>query len=272
MEKAGVGSLRESGRGFREVRSIDFVIDALGYASASIFFSLGNTKVLVSISLQHSVPPFLKGQQVGWLSAEYAMLPCATHQRTNRESSQIHKNARSVEISRLIGRCLRMCVDLSALREKTITVDCDVLQADGGTRVACITAASIALEIACKRWFSEKITEKNIFLQRIAAISVGYVAGNLYSDLDYKEDSSADADFNFIVTADSCLVEVQGTAEKTPLAWNRFDEVRALAQESIKYIFETTSLQVREYNAGIGQQEKMPQSALFSLGKRIQKS
>lgn len=233
-------TVRGSGRALHEVRDIDFHIDALGYASASVLFSQGNTKVLANVTLQHGLPPFLKGQGVGWLSAEYAMLPCATHQRTNRESSQAQRNARSVEISRLIGRCLRMSVDLSALREKTILIDCDVLQADGGTRVACITAASIALEIATKRWFDAKITETNIFIQRLVGISVGMINGTIITDLDYLEDSKADADFNFVITKNNCLVEVQGTSEKSPLAWDQFDAAKFLAQQSAAHVFNIT--------------------------------
>jgi ribonuclease PH len=232
---------RAHGRALNQVREIDFFVDALGYASASILFSQGNTKVLASVTLQQGLPHFLKGQTVGWLSAEYAMLPCATHQRNNREATQAQRNARSVEISRLIGRCLRTCVNLSALREKTITIDCDVLQADGGTRVACITAASLALEIATKRWFDEKITDTNIFTQRIAGISIGVVNGNVVSDLDFLEDSNADADFNFIITRNNQLVEVQGTSEKTPLSWDQFDAAKVIAQESAAHIFEVTT-------------------------------
>lgn len=231
---------RNSGRDLHEIRNIEFEIDALGYASASVLFSQGNTKVLANVTLQNGLPPFLKGQGVGWLSAEYAMLPCATHQRTNRESSQPQRNPRSVEISRLIARCLRMSVDLAGLREKTILIDCDVLQADGGTRVACITAASIALEIATKRWFEAKITESNIFIQRIVGVSVGFVGSCLLADLDYLEDSQASADFNFVITKNNCLVEVQGTSEKSALGWEQFDAAKLLAQRSVEKIFDIT--------------------------------
>ncbi len=241
MESNLTNLVRALERAPHEIRAIDFVVDALGYTSASVLFSQGNTKVLASITLQQGLPPFLKGQPVGWLSAEYAMLPSSTHQRNNRESSQAQRNARSVEISRLLGRCLRTCVDLSLLRDKTILIDCDVLQADGGTRVACITAASLALEIATKRWFDKKITSSNIFVERIAGISVGFVKDHLATDLDYPEDSAAEADFNFIITQGNRLVEVQGTSEKTPLAWEQFDAAKALAQESVKQIFTVTA-------------------------------
>ncbi|MBM3886290.1 ribonuclease PH [Candidatus Dependentiae bacterium] len=301
MERKQVTLVRAHERALHEIRSIDFITDALGYASASVLFSQGETKVLASITLQQGLPPFLKGQPVGWLSAEYAMLPSATHLRNNRESSQAQRNARSVEISRLIGRCLRTCVDLSLLRDKTIIIDCDVLQADGGTRVACITAASLALEIATKRWFDEKITEVNIFTERIVGISVGFLQNQLISDLDYKEDSSAGADFNFIITRSNRLVEVQGTSEKTPLAWEQFDGAKDLAQQSAKEIFSITEkklasldLQITKNNTNIAflfnasherqKASKTPHSITevkqhqnqktnpFSLGNRITKS
>lgn len=229
---------------FAQIRPIELTIDALGYASASILFSQGNTKVLVSVSLQPGVPPFLKGQQVGWLSAEYAMLPCATQQRTQRESSAQQRNARSVEISRLVGRCLRTSVDLAVLKERSITIDCDVLQADGGTRVACLTAASIALEIAYRRWVVQGIVDTRFFKERLAAISVGRVNGANKLDLSFEDDSMADADFNFVITESDKLIEVQGTAEKQALAWEHFDEMKALAQSGVKQLFDVCQKQL----------------------------
>jgi ribonuclease PH len=298
MENNLANLVRAQMRAPHEIRPIDFVVDALGYTSASVLFSQGNTKVLASITLQQGLPPFLKGQAVGWLSAEYAMLPSATHQRNNRESSQAQRNARSVEISRLLGRCLRTCVDLSLLRDKTILIDCDVLQADGGTRVACITAASLALEIATKRWFDKKIIDSNIFIERVAGISVGFIKDHLATDLDYPEDSTAEADFNFIITQGNRLVEIQGTSEKTPLVWEQFDAAKVLAQESVKEIFTvisqklaTLDLQATDLNENItalvnmGQdrqrnfrqtpakpaQQNNQKPGLFSIGNRITK-
>ena len=229
---------RHDGRLSHEVRPIKLTFDFLGYADASIFFEIGNTKIQTSVTLQPGVPHFLKGQRVGWLSAEYAMLPSATHQRTNRESNQAQRNARSVEISRLIGRCLRPSIDLSALGERTIVIDCDVLQADGGTRVAAITAASLALELAAQRWFDRKIVARNIFHTKIAALSAGIVKGKPYVDLSYQEDSIAEADFNFVVSKDGNLIEIQGTAEKNPINWKDFDTLRSMTLEGITQIFE----------------------------------
>jgi len=223
------------------VRQISLQYDVIGYASASVLFEMGQTKVLACITLQPTIPHFLKGLRIGWLTAEYAMLPCATHRRTNRESTQHKRNPRSVEISRLIGRCLRTSVDLSALPEKTIAVDCDVLQADGGTRVACITAASLALKLACQRWYESKITEKNIFKELIGAISAGIIDDHAYLDLSYEEDSQVDADFNFVISQSGKLIEVQGTAEKAAISWDDFERLKNLAIKGTADIFEMCS-------------------------------
>lgn len=232
---------RKDGRATDQLRSISVQYDVLGYANASVFFSLGNTKVLASVSLQVGVPPFLRGQQTGWLTAEYAMLPCSTQKRINRESSQAHKNSRSVEISRLIGRCLRTVVDLDQLGEKTIIVDCDVLQADGGTRVACLSAASLALNAAAQRWVDVSLLEENVVRDSVAAISVGFINNTACLDLSFEEDNHVDADFNFVMTASGKLIEVQGTAEKEPLSWGNFDGLKDLAIKGISDIFAATS-------------------------------
>jgi ribonuclease PH len=184
---------------------------------------------------------FLKGQRTGWLSAEYSMLPCATQQRTIRESSSMQKNARSVEISRLIGRCLRPCVNLNRLGERSIHIDCDVLQADGGTRVASITAASLALNLAVERWIQAGFIEENIVTELVAAVSVGVVGGELVSDLNYIEDKDADADFNIVVSRSGKLIEIQGTSEKSPISWDQFEQIKILAQKSIEEIFNVCS-------------------------------
>lgn len=248
---------RHDGRTCDQVRPVKFSFDALGYADSSVFFELGDTKVLASVILQPNVPHFLKGQKVGWLSAEYAMLPCATHQRTLRESSQTHRNPRSVEISRLVGRCLRTCVDLEALGERTILIDCDVLQADGSTRVAAITAASLALEKAVTRWYDNKIIGKNIFKNAIAAVSVGMIDGAPHLDLCYEEDSRADADFNIVMTKSGDIVEIQGTAEKRAVSWENFEQLKNLANKGIADLF------------AYAPEKKDQKTPLFSLGNRI---
>lgn len=228
---------RHDGRMCNNVRPLFLQYDIFGYADASVFLEQGNTKVLVSVKLQPNVPPFLKGQKTGWLTAEYAMLPNATQQRTQRESSQSQRNPRSVEISRFIGRCLRPTIDLAALGERSIMVDCDVLQADGSTRVACITAASIALKIAVERWLASNIIEKDIYLEHIAALSVGIINGIPYTDLSYIEDSHADADFNFVITRSGKLVEIQGTCEKIAIPFDLFEELKQQAITGINEIF-----------------------------------
>jgi ribonuclease PH len=269
---------RQDDRAFDQIRPITITYDIYGYADASLLFEQGDTKVLVGITLQMGVPHFLKGQRTGWLSAEYAMLPTATQQRTQRETSQAQRNARSVEISRLIGRCLRTTIDLDVLGERTITIDCDVLQADGGTRVASITAASIALQLAEKRWLTAKIIEKNIIKEHVAALSTGMVKGAALADLSYIEDSQAEADFNFIMTKSGGLIEVQGTSEKKPTSLQLFDQLKNLAVTGIETLFTTCSkfpLPTEQQQSDITFQSKQMQprqqekQAFFSLASRL---
>lgn len=283
---------RLDGRANNQVRPVSIQYDAFGYADASIFFSQGQTKVLVSVTLKQGVPQFLKGSGKGWLTAEYAMLPCATTDRTMREAQQNQRNSRSVEISRLIGRCLRSVVNLDCLGERTITIDCDVLQADGSTRVACITAASRVLELAYRRWLSAGIVPGIFFKEAIAAISVGQVAGQACVDLAYSEDSAAAADFNFIFTQRGGIVEIQGTAEATPLEENEFEQLRLIARQGVQSLF--GMCEEFPFPEGFGnkvafggnqkkQQARQPQSdqhisnaqrnqgAFFSLAQRINK-
>jgi ribonuclease PH len=251
---------RADHRSSDQIRSVCLSYNLLGYAESSVLYEQGETKILCSISLQNKVPHFLKGKRVGWLNAEYAMLPCATKLRTNREINLSHRNARSVEISRLIGRCLRTTVDLIALGERTIVVDCDVLQADGGTRVACITAASIALKQACIKWHTELVTEKNIFKEPIAAISAGIVDEIPYLDLSYSEDCNAVADFNFVITKSKKLVEVQGTAEKEAISWDDFELLKKMAIDGTTKLFETFDTIATTKISG---------ASIFSIGSRI---
>ena len=232
---------RYDGRSFDQIRSIKLQYDAFGYADASLLFELGQTKVLVAVSLQQSVPLFLKGQRTGWISAEYSMLPCATQQRTTRESNLAQRNARSVEISRLIGRCLRSSINMDRLGERSILIDCDVLQADGGTRVASITAASLVLNLAVQRWMQAGLIEENIVNELVAAISVGLVDGQIVTDLNYVEDKDAQADFNFVISRSGNLIEIQGTSEKNPISWPQFEELKNLALKSVEEIFNICS-------------------------------
>ena len=258
-----------------QARSINLHYNIIGYAISSVLFEIGETKVLVNVTLQPNVPPFLKGQGVGWLTAEYAMLPCATQQRTMRESHLSQRNSRNVEISRLISRCLRTTVDLKYVREKTIVVDCDVLQADGGTRVACITAASLALEYATHQWYKNGITEKNIFREPIAALSAGIVNGTPYLDLTYEEDSKAEGDFNFVISQSGKLIEIQGTAEQNPISWDHFEILKTMALDGIAHLFNTctsmkpTALFDSPKSTPENRAKSPSKAPLFSIGNRL---
>ena len=264
---------RFDGRGSRELRPLSLEYDAFGYAASSVYLCQGNTKVLCAITLQPSVPHFLRGQGTGWLTAEYSMLPSATQQRSLREASQQQRNSRSIEISRIIGRCLRTCVDLRAFGEQTIIIDCDVLQADGGTRVACITAASLALKEACLRWYKQGLTKSNIFKELVYAISVGIVHEEIYLDLAYYEDSNASADFNFITTESGNILEIQGTAEKQAIPWKTFEQLKDVAVEGISALIASCSQKIPSvsesipmYHNPISSKQK---SSLFSIGHRV---
>ncbi len=243
-----------------QVRTVVVTYDVQKFAAASVLFEMGKTKVLCAVSMQHSVPPFMRGKGTGWLSAEYAMLPTATLVRTQRESTMMRRNGRSIEISRLIGRVLRSVIDLNSLSEYTIVVDCDVLQADGGTRTACITAASLALHCAQYYWLQSNIILKPFIHDEVAAISVGIAHNQVLVDLSYHEDSNAAADFNFIMTKSGDIIEIQGGAEKEPLSWEQFDHMRSLAQTGINQLFAQIE--------GLGNQEKKQQHKNFSTMKK----
>lgn len=206
---------RKDGRALDEMRDIRISYNVFEYAAGSVLFELGKTKVLCAITLQQGVPHFLKGKRVGWLTAEYAMLPAATNIRSARESELGRRNGRSVEISRFIGRALRTIIDLSKIGERTIIIDCDILQADGSTRTACITAASLALEQAQKHWLDTHIISTPILLDSLLALSIGLRSGDVLVDLDFEEDSSIDADFNIVLTKSGKFIEIQGAAERS---------------------------------------------------------
>ncbi len=228
---------RRDGRSAHELRTIKVVKNPFGYAPGSVLLEVGNTKVFCTAMIQNGVPAFLRGKNSGWLSAEYTMLPYATKTRTNRAQSIVHRNGRSVEISRLIGRSLRTIMNLSVLQEKTIMVDCDVLQADGGTRTACITGAFFALYSAQKKWLAQKIITEPFLTDTVAAVAVGIVDGTCLLDPSYIEDSRGEADFNFIIAGSGSVIEIQGGAEKKPVSWDSFNEARLLAIQGVKQWF-----------------------------------
>lgn len=203
------------------------------HAEGSCLIKFGNTHVLCTASVEERVPPWLKGQGRGWVTAEYGMLPRATTERTRREATVGHPSGRTQEIQRLIGRALRAVVDLPKLGEKQISVDCDVIQADGGTRTAAITGAWVALH-DCLQWMELRdMVKKGVLKDQVAAVSAGIHAGGNVLDLDYVEDSQADADANFVMTGSGGIVEVQGTAEKNPFSQETFDELMSLARKGI---------------------------------------
>jgi ribonuclease PH len=202
-------------------------------ATGSALISMGETRVICTASVQPSVPRWLVGSGRGWVTAEYGMLPASTGERKQRDVSRGRLDGRSVEIQRLIGRSLRGVVDFELLGERTVYVDCDVLQADGGTRCASITGGLVALQLACRRLIAEGALERLPLTGTVAAVSCGIVEGVPLLDLDYREDSSAEVDANVVMTGEGGLVEVQATAERTPLSRAHLDELLALAARGI---------------------------------------
>ena len=226
--------MRPSRRQVDELRPVSLERGVVKYAEGSCFVKFGDTHVLVTASLEERLPPWLKGQGRGWVTAEYGMLPRATHERMRREASAGKQSGRTVEIQRLIGRALRTTVDLVALGERQITVDCDVIQADGGTRTASITGAWVALA-DCLQWMKARnmIKTDNVLRDNVAAISCGIYNGTPVLDLDYAEDSEAETDANFVMTGDGRIIEVQGTAERAPFSQDEFLALMALAKKGI---------------------------------------
>lgn len=229
--------IRSDGRFANDVRPISIAYNVCGNADGSVLFTQGNTKVLCTVLIQDGVPAFLKGKGQGWLTAEYTMLPAATRVRTPREITLLKRNNRSVEISRLIGRALRSIVDLSKLGEKTLYIDCDVIQADGGTRTASITGAYCALFQANARWMATKESNANFLMHSVAAVSVGWFEGQPLLDVNFQEDVEVQADFNFVLTGANELVEIQGGTEGAPLPWHALDDMKATAIIGIQDIF-----------------------------------
>jgi ribonuclease PH len=236
--------MRPSKRKPDELRAVSLERGFSMHAEGSCFIKCGNTHVLCTASLQENVPPWLKGQGRGWVTAEYGMLPRSTGERMRREASAGRQGGRTLEIQRLIARSLRAVVDLKALGERQITVDCDVIQADGGTRTASITGAWVALH-DCVQWMRARDMLKDGFIQdQVAAVSCGLYGGGSVLDLDYAEDSEADADANFVMTGKGGIVEVQGTAETYPFTQEQFDALMVLAKKGIGELVELQKLTV----------------------------
>jgi len=225
--------MRPSKRKSDELRRVSIERAVSKHAEGSCLIKFGDTHVLCMASLEERVPPWLKGQGRGWVTAEYGMLPRATNERTRREVTVGHASGRTQEIQRLIGRSLRAIIDLPKLGERQISVDCDVLQADGGTRTASITGAWVALH-DCIQWMKLRdMVGDGVMRDHVAAVSCGIYKGTPVLDLDYAEDSSADADSNFVMTGSGGIVEVQGTAETTAFSQESFDQLMVLAKKGI---------------------------------------
>ena len=228
--------MRNSGRQADELRQLVIRRGYTVHAEGSVLVEFGNTKVLCTASVEDSVPSFLKGKGQGWVTAEYGMLPRSTHTRSAREAARGKQSGRTQEIQRLIGRSLRAVTNLTALGERQITLDCDVLQADGGTRCAAITGACVALHDACAKLIAEGRLTQWPLRDFVAAVSVGIVGGELLLDLDYSEDSGCDTDMNVVMTGAGGLVEVQGTAEGEPFSREQMSRLLDLASQGIDTI------------------------------------
>ena len=222
--------MRPSGRQHNEKRAVSVEIGTSKYAEGSSLIRFGDTHVLCTASVEERVPPFLRGQGIGWVTAEYGMLPRSTLTRTDREAARGKQSGRTLEIQRLIGRSLRAVTDTKALGERQVRIDCDVIQADGGTRTAAITGGYIALYLALKNLVSKQVLPRVPLSDQVAAISCGIYKGYPVLDLDYSEDSSAEADCNFVLTGTGGIIEIQATAEKEPFSPSIFDELTNLAK------------------------------------------
>jgi len=238
--------IRLDGRANDQLRPIKITRDFIKYAEGSCLIEMGDTKVVCTASVEEKVPPFLKGSGKGWVTAEYGMLPRSCETRTQRDASTGRVNGRSQEIQRLVGRATRSITDLNAFGERTIWLDCDVIQADGGTRTASITGAFVAFVDACAHLKKENIIKKMPFTDVLAAVSVGVVMSEELLDLNYKEDSSASVDMNVIMTAAGRIVEIQTTAEGAPFTRNRFNNLLDLAAKGIGEIVATVKTTLAE--------------------------
>lgn len=228
---------RPSGRGADALRRVTLTRNYTRHAEGSVLVEFGDTKVLCTASVEPGVPGFLRGLGQGWLTAEYGMLPRSTHTRSEREAARGKQSGRTQEIQRLIGRSMRSVIDLKAMGEMTVTLDCDVIQADGGTRTAAITGAWVALSLAFRKVVKNRVLAKSPVQGQVAAVSCGLFKGTPVLDLDYAEDSEAEADGNFVLTADGGLVEVQATAEKRPMRPEEVDALMALAKVGCAALF-----------------------------------
>ncbi len=223
--------MRKDGRKFDELRPIRFTLDFLKNPLSSVLVEFGDTKVLCTVSLEDKVPPFLRGSGSGWITAEYAFIPGATPERTPREI--LMRKGRSLEIQRLVGRVLRGIVDLAKLGEKTLWIDCEVLNADGGTRTASVTGAFVALKLAIKKLLEKSIINEDPIQEFLAGVSVGKIGQEYFLDLNFEEDALVEVDANFFLTESGKIIEIQATAEKSPFSWEDLEKMKELAYKGI---------------------------------------
>ena len=236
---------RSAGRTPEDIRTVTIEPHFSPYAEGSCLICVGNTHVICTASVDEKVPPFLRGAGRGWVTAEYGMLPRATHSRMDREAARGKQSGRTQEIQRLIGRSLRAIVDLEKLGERQIKIDCDVIRADGGTRTASITGAWVALSLAVEDLMQKGLITAMPLRDQVAAIFCGLVSGEALADLDYNEDSNAETDANFVLTASGGIVEIQGTAEQHPFSDSQLMDMMALAKKGCQQLFEMQMQAVR---------------------------
>lgn len=226
-------SYARTGRAADELRPVSITPDFLPHADGSVLIACGNTKIICTATVEESLPPFLRGKDQGWVTAEYGMLPASTASRMRREAAAGKQSGRTQEIQRLIGRSLRAAVDLQRLGERQILIDCDVIQADGGTRTASITGAFVAMSLAVQKLLDAGMLLSNPIREQVAAVSAGVVGGVPLLDLDYPEDSGCDSDVNLVMTASGKIIEIQGTAEGAPFSPEELARLLALGQKGI---------------------------------------
>lgn len=244
------------------IRPVKIIPNYITHPEGSVLIEVGNTKVICNASIEDRVPPFMRGQDKGWITAEYSMLPRATETRNMRESTRGRVSGRTMEIQRLIGRALRSVVDLDMIGERTIWIDCDVIQADGGTRTASITGAYVALVLACNKLLEEEKVEYLPITDFLAAISVGILpSGEIALDLDYEQDATAKVDMNIVMTGSGNFVEIQGTGEEATFSYEELEELLAAAKTGIEQLFEVQKEVLGELTEKIGPVEKVEEDS-----------
>ena len=241
--------MRPSNRNHNEMRSVDIETGVTMHAEGSCIIKCGNTHVLCTASVEERVPPFLRNSGLGWVTGEYGMLPGSTSTRNRREATSGKQSGRTQEIQRLIGRSLRACIDRRVLGERQITIDCDVIQADGGTRCASITGGWVALKLATDQLLSKEIISSDPIIETVAAVSCGIYANQALLDLDYAEDSEAETDANFVLTESNKMIEVQGSAEGAPFSRSQLHLMTDLAEMGVKELVLNQKNAIRNHNA-----------------------